>query len=81
MVHATYQPSMSTQCWQLEPSNGKGTIFKQNLTLSSSVHNLADFLPRWKGLEGHIDDIEFRNVLNSLSLPLNTDQYNKLWNR
>ncbi|XP_019852995.1 PREDICTED: EF-hand calcium-binding domain-containing protein 6-like [Amphimedon queenslandica] len=45
------------------------------------VHNLSDFLPKWKGLQGQLDVADFRNILNSLSLGLNNEQYKKLWSK
>ena len=52
-----------------------------NSQLCFSIHQLSDFLPRWKGVDGQLDRTEFRNTLSYLSLPMNNEEFSKLWNR
>ena len=47
----------------------------------NSIHHLSDFLPQWKGLDGQMSQSEFKNILSYLSLPLNEEEFRKLWNR
>ena len=46
-----------------------------------SIHHLSDFLPRWKGIDGQLGRVEFRNILSHLSLAMSNEEYNKLWSR
>lgn len=72
---------MCILCLQQELDNGKLNTTYFIPLHCFSVNNLYTFLPQWKGLEGQIDRAEFKNTLNTLSLSLTNDQYQKLWNK